>query len=63
MKISRVEKCRNHGSKSRICFSYDPNVKNIYFFLISVVDDRRNEIGGNFHAKNLTTVGIENKPK
>jgi hypothetical protein len=37
--------------------SSDKNVKNISKLSISVVDDRRKEIGGNYHAEiNLTTV-------
>jgi hypothetical protein len=32
-------------------FSYDQNAKNIFMLLISIVNDHRKKIGGNFHAE------------
>ena len=34
-----------------ICFFYDQNIKTIFKLLISVVDDRRKEIGSNSHVE------------
>jgi hypothetical protein len=45
------EKTYSTISSKRICFSYDQSVSIIFKFLISVVNGRRNENGGNSHVE------------